>query len=113
MRWFACLNEKRRPLGETVPVNSRLNSVRFGKPSLLARFWIYLPRMLSDYLRSAMRKAHYEVLDEKEGCYGEIPGFQGVFAQASTLESCREELASTLEDWLLFRLSRQLPTSVV
>lgn len=55
-----------------------------------------------------MAKAHYELLDEKEGFCGEIPGFQGVLAQAATLEECREELASTLEDWLLFRISRHL-----
>jgi UPF0150-like len=34
---------------------------------------------------------------------------QGVLAQANTIEACRDELASTLEDWLLFRISRQLP----
>jgi len=44
-----------------------------------------------------------------EGFYGEIPGFQGVYANADTLKACRDELASTLEDWLLFRISRHLP----
>ena len=66
-------------------------------------------RMLTDYLKAAMARAHYELLDGGEGFYGEIPGFQGVLAQAATLEACREELASTFEDWLLFRISRQLP----
>lgn len=65
--------------------------------------------MLTEYLKAAMAQAHYELLDGGEGFYGEIPGFQGVFAQAETLEACRDELASTLEDWLLFRISRQLP----
>jgi predicted RNase H-like HicB family nuclease len=69
--------------------------------------------MLSEYLRLAMAKAHYELLADDEGFYGEIPGFQGVLAQADTLEACREELASTLEDWLLFRISRQLPIPVL
>ncbi len=69
--------------------------------------------MLTEYLPLAMAKAHYELLDEEEGFYGEIPGFQGVFAQAATLEACREELASTLEDWLLFRISRHLATPVL
>jgi len=64
--------------------------------------------MLTAYLQAAMRRAHYELLDKKEGFYGEIPGFEGVLAQGATLEQCREELASTLEDWLLFRVSRQL-----
>jgi len=65
--------------------------------------------MLTEYLKAAMAHAHYELLGGGEGFYGEIPGFQGVFAQAETLEACRDELASTLEDWLLFRISRQLP----
>jgi predicted RNase H-like HicB family nuclease len=69
--------------------------------------------MLTEYLNAAMGKAHYECLDGGEGFYGEIQGFQGVLAQANTLEACRGELASTLEDWLLFRISRQLPIPVV
>ena len=60
-----------------------------------------------------MAKAHYELLGDGEGFYGDIPGFQGVLAQADTLEACREELESTLEDWLLFRISRQLPIPTV
>ena len=70
-------------------------------------------RMLIDYLRAAMGKARYELLGEGEGFFGEIPGFDGVLAQADTLEACRDELASTLEDWLLFRISRNLPVPVV
>jgi predicted RNase H-like HicB family nuclease len=69
--------------------------------------------MLTDYLRAAMGKAHYELLGGGEGFYGEIPGFDGVLAQADTLEACRDELASTLEDWLLFRISRNLPGPVL
>jgi predicted RNase H-like HicB family nuclease len=70
-------------------------------------------QMLVEYLKSAMAKAHYELLGDGEGFYAEIPGFQGVLAQADTLEGCREELAGTLEDWLLFRISRQLPIPTV
>ena len=69
--------------------------------------------MLTDYLQAAMRRAHYELLDAQEGFCGEIPGFQGVYATAATLEACREELARTLEDWLFFRVSRNLPTPVL
>ncbi len=69
--------------------------------------------MLTEYLRLAMAAAHYELLGEGEGFYGEIPGFQGVLAQGETLEACREELASTLEDWLLFRIARHLPIPVL
>ena len=45
-----------------------------------------------------MGRAHYESLGDGEGFYGEIPDFRGVYAQAETLEACREELAGTLED---------------
>jgi len=69
--------------------------------------------MLTEYLRLAMKRAHYELLGGGEGFYGEIPGFQGVLAQADSLEACREELASTLEGWLLFRVSRHLPIPVL
>jgi predicted RNase H-like HicB family nuclease len=69
--------------------------------------------MLTEYLQAAMARAHYELLDGEEGFYGEIPGFEGVLAQAETLEACRKELASTLEDWLLFRISRQLQIPVL
>jgi predicted RNase H-like HicB family nuclease len=37
--------------------------------------------------------------------YGEIPGFQGVWANASSLEACRDELQSALEDWILFKVA--------
>jgi len=65
--------------------------------------------MLTTYIRAAMRLARYEILPEDRTFYGEIPGFQGVYANAKSLEECREELESTLEDWILFRVSRNLP----
>jgi len=69
--------------------------------------------MLLEYLQAALEKARYEILPDNEGFYGEIPGFPGVYAQTNTLESCRSELASALEDWILFRVSRQLPVPEV
>lgn len=54
-----------------------------------------------------MRLAHYEILPEEGGFYGSIPALPGVWANAKSLESCRAELLSALEDWLLFSLSRQ------
>jgi predicted RNase H-like HicB family nuclease len=69
--------------------------------------------MLTDYINAAMRQAKYEILPDDQSYYGEIPGFDGVFASASSLEECRAELMSTLEDWILFRVSRHLPLPVV
>lgn len=56
-----------------------------------------------------LARARYELLENGEGFYGSIPGFEGVWANAQTLEACREELQSALDDWLEFSLSRQLP----
>ncbi len=69
--------------------------------------------MITKYIQAAMRKAKYEILDGDEGFYGEIPGFDGVWANAATLEECRDQLAEALETWLLFRVSRGLKVPVV
>ena len=64
--------------------------------------------MLSKYILSAMKKARYEILKDDNTFYGEIPGFEGVYANSGTLEKCREELEEVLEEWLFFRISRNL-----
>jgi predicted RNase H-like HicB family nuclease len=60
-----------------------------------------------------MRNAKYEILSDEGMYYGEIPEMQGVYANAKTLEDCREELESALEDWILFRISKNLPLPIV
>jgi predicted RNase H-like HicB family nuclease len=65
--------------------------------------------MLTKYIASAMVKAKYEILQEDNSFYGEIPGFEGVYANAKDLETCRDELEEVLEEWLFFRISRKLP----
>lgn len=60
-----------------------------------------------------MRHAHYEWLEEDNIFYGKIPGFQGVWGDGETLEGCREVLQEVLEDWLLYRISRNLDVPVV
>ena len=68
--------------------------------------------MLTPYIQAAMRLAKYEIL-EGGGYYGEIPGFQGIWANADTLDSCREELQSALEDWIVLGLRLGHPLPVV
>ena len=60
-----------------------------------------------------MEKAHYDILSDDGTFYGEIPGFDGVYTNANTLERCRQELEEVLEEWILFRVSRGLPLPVV
>jgi len=69
--------------------------------------------MLTKYIQAAMHQAKYKILSDDDTFYGEIPGFQGVWANAGTLEACREELAEVLEEWILLRRSRNLPLPVV
>lgn len=42
-----------------------------------------------------------------------IPGFNGVYANAENLEDCRKELEEVLEEWILFRIHKNLPLPVV
>ena len=65
--------------------------------------------MLTRYIQSAMHLAHYEMIEDDEPFYGEIPGIGGVWATGKTLEECRENLVSALEDWLLFSIAKGLP----
>ena len=69
--------------------------------------------MLSEYLHAAMHHAKYELLPDDGTFYGEIPDFQGVYANQEMLESCREQLQEVLEEWVLFRISRNLSLPVV
>lgn len=69
--------------------------------------------MLSQYIKGAMRRARYEILSDDGTFYGEIPGFEGVYANAPTLEAARDELEEVLEEWILFRVSRTLPVPEV
>jgi predicted RNase H-like HicB family nuclease len=69
--------------------------------------------MLTDYIRVSMRQAKYEILSDDGTFYGEIPGFNGVYSNADSLEACRDELEEVLEEWILFRISRNLSLPVV
>jgi len=67
--------------------------------------------MITQYLQEAMRRAKYKILDDGTyyGCIEELPG---VWASAATLEECRTELGSVVEDWLLLglKLGHRIPT---
>lgn len=56
-----------------------------------------------------MELARYEILDDDHSFYGEIRECPGVYASAETLEKCRGELEEVLEEWILFRVYKNLP----
>ena len=69
--------------------------------------------MILKYIAEAMRHAKYEILADDGTYYGEIPECRGVYANEKTLEDCREKLQEVLEEWLLFRISRNLRVPTV
>jgi predicted RNase H-like HicB family nuclease len=66
--------------------------------------------MLTASIHAAMHQASYEILEDGS-YYGEVAGLQRVYANAPTLEECREELQSVLEEWIVqgLRLGHALP----
>ena len=64
--------------------------------------------MLVQYIQAALKRAKYEILPDDGSYYGEIPGLEGVYANAPRLEECREELEEVLEEWLFIRIARHL-----
>ena len=59
--------------------------------------------MLTEYIRCAMRHAHYELM-ENGRYFGAISACKGAWAEGRTLEECRDQLQSVLEDWILLGL---------
>ena len=56
------------------------------------------------YITAAIARAEYEVLED-DTVFGEIPGFQGVWANAATAAACGTQLRSALDGWLTLRLN--------
>ena len=69
--------------------------------------------MLIKYIQTSLRQARYEILDDDGSFYGEIPVCNGVYANAPTLEECRELLEEVLEEWVLFRIYKNFSLPVV
>lgn len=64
--------------------------------------------MITEYIEAALAKASYEIIQDEEPYYGEIPGLQGVWASGKTLEECRRNLKDVIEGWIVVRLRRGL-----
>jgi predicted RNase H-like HicB family nuclease len=64
--------------------------------------------MLSEYLHEAIKQAKYEILDDDNSVYAEIPACPGVYANAKSFEECRTLLIEVLEEWLFLRLRKNM-----
>jgi predicted RNase H-like HicB family nuclease len=69
--------------------------------------------MLANYIDAAMEQAVYDIIEDEGTYFGQIPSFQGVWARATTLESCRRSLRETLGDWIALRLQLNLAVPII
>ena len=60
-----------------------------------------------------MEFALYEILSDDKSFYDEIHKCADVYANADTLEECRKELEEVLEKWLLYRVYKNLPITLI
>jgi len=60
--------------------------------------------MLTDYIKAAMKKAKYKMIEDPNPFFGEVPELPGVWANAATLEDCRDELQEVVEGWIILSL---------
>jgi predicted RNase H-like HicB family nuclease len=69
-------------------------------------------RMFADYLAAAMRHAKYELIED--GTYfGAIDELPGSWANAATLEKCKQEMEEVAEDWILLAIARHQDLPVI
>ena len=69
--------------------------------------------MLIDYIKAAMKRAKYKILEDDNTFFGEVSEINGAWGNAPTLEACRDDLESAIEDWLLISFQHRLPIPII
>ena len=65
--------------------------------------------MITEYIEAALSRAKYEIIEDEEPYYGEVPELEGVWASGKTLEECRRNLVEVIDGWIFVRLQKGLP----
>ncbi len=65
--------------------------------------------MLREYIQQALEQATYEIIEDDDPYYAEVPALQGVWATGGSLEECRRNLIEAVEDWLFLSITKGLP----
>jgi predicted RNase H-like HicB family nuclease len=65
--------------------------------------------LITQYIEAALSQAKYEIIEDEEPYYGEVPELEGVWATGKTLEECRHNLTDVIDSWLVISLKRGLP----
>ena len=69
--------------------------------------------MLIEYIKAAMKKAKYKMIEDPNPFFGEVPELPSVWANAATLEECRDELQEVIEEWILLGIKFGDPLPVL
>jgi predicted RNase H-like HicB family nuclease len=64
--------------------------------------------LITQYIEAALSRARYEIIEDEEPYYGEVPELEGVWATGKTLEECRHNLAEVIDGWLVVRIRKGL-----
>jgi len=64
--------------------------------------------MLIEYIEEALKRTKYEIINDEEPYYGEVPELKGVWANGKTLEECRKKLKEVIEGWLILSIKKGL-----
>ena len=69
--------------------------------------------MIIEYIEAALSKAKYEIIEDEESYYGQVPGLKGVWATGKTLEECRRNLADVIDGWIIVSLQKRIPIPAI
>ncbi|MCR3883135.1 type II toxin-antitoxin system HicB family antitoxin [Methanotrichaceae archaeon M04Ac] len=69
--------------------------------------------MFCEYIQAALSRAIFEMIDDEEPYYGEVPELVGVWAAGKSEVECRENLRLAIEDWIAFSLRFDLPIPAI
>jgi len=62
--------------------------------------------MLTEYIQEALKRAQYQIIQDDEPYYAEIPELKGVWATGKNLEECRKNLIEVIEGWLILSIKK-------
>ena len=68
--------------------------------------------MLTRYIQAAMSHVAFEEMEDGRW-FGTIPPCECLWADGDTIEKCRDELESALEDWIIIRFKRDLDLPII
>ncbi len=69
--------------------------------------------LIVEHIEAALGHARFETIPDDGPMFGTIPEFPGVWANAQSVEECRDELAEVLEGWLLLGVANHSRLPIV